>query len=78
MEILNKINETRTQLEFLLISHDLNDKKVVEVSQKLDKLILEYYKEKDKADKKQNGNLSHMNHSFLEAQLEEISIEEVI
>lgn len=58
MEILEKIDEMKVLLETLLKTHNLNDKSVVEVSQKLDKLILEHYKEENKGYLEQDKNLN--------------------
>ncbi|OLS03451.1 aspartyl-phosphate phosphatase Spo0E family protein [Tissierella creatinophila] len=43
IKMLKEINKTRKLLEELLETHNIRDKKVVEVSQKLDSLILQYY-----------------------------------
>lgn len=48
MEMLDRINQMRMILESLLETHDLNDEVVVEFSQKLDELILEYYRQQNK------------------------------
>lgn len=48
MEVLDRINQMRMTLESLLKTHDLNDKVVIEVSQKLDELIVEYYRQQNK------------------------------
>lgn len=41
--MVEEIDKMREQLETLLKTHDINDEIVLEVSQKLDKLILQYY-----------------------------------
>lgn len=42
--MIDTIDQTRKLLEQLLETHDIKDKEVLEVSQKLDNIILQYYK----------------------------------